>query len=124
MPRALPRTPRTGDDAGRVRPAKPLLVAALLAAALPLSGCAPAEAPHGRVVVRVEPSAHPEAYEVHLAQADAGFRSTFRLRSGEVRTTTVPKGWVTVRVAGLCVVPTPTTGTTTVEVRGDDCRVV
>ncbi|WP_133766397.1 hypothetical protein [Amnibacterium kyonggiense] len=107
-----------------MRLAKPLLVAALVAAALPLTGCAPAAAPPGRVVIRVEPSARPEAYEVHLAQADAGFRSTFRLRSGQTRSVTVPKGWITVRVAGLCVLPAPTTGTTTVEVRPNDCRVV
>ncbi|MGT2427059.1 hypothetical protein [Amnibacterium kyonggiense] len=107
-----------------MRLAKPLLVAALLTAALPLAGCAPAAAPHGRVVVRVEPTADPRGYEVHLAQADAGFRSTFRMRAGQTRSVDVPEGWVTVRVAGLCVLPAPTTGTTTVEVRTDDCRVV
>jgi hypothetical protein len=96
--------------------------AVLIAAVLPLTACsAPPPPDDARVVVRVAPSAHPEAYEVHLAQARAGFRSAFRLVSGQTRTVTVPRGWVTVRVAGLCVVPAAASGTTTVEVRPDDC---
>jgi hypothetical protein len=101
-----------------------LLAAALVGAVLPLSACAVPATPQARVVVEVAPSANPEAYEVHLAQARAGYRSTFSIRSGQSRTVAVPKGWVTVRVAGLCVVPTPTTGTTRVMVRPNDCRVV
>ncbi len=108
-----------------MRIAKPVLAAvALLTAALPLSGCAAAPLPQAHVVVRIAPSAHPASYEVHLAQQRVDFRSRFVLRSGESRTVTVPKGWVTVRVAGVCVVPTTTSGTTTVEVRPDDCRVL
>jgi hypothetical protein len=108
-----------------VRIAKPLLAAAaLLTAALPLTACAAPPVPQARVVVRVAASAHPESYEVHLAQQRVDFRSRFTLRSGQTRTVTVPKGWVTVRVAGVCVVPTTLSGTTTVEVRPDDCRVV
>jgi hypothetical protein len=100
-------------------------VAALLTAALALSLSACAAPAHSgaEVVVRVLPSAHPEAYEVHLAQAKGDFRSSFRLRSGQSRSVAVPSGWVTVRVAGLCVVPAPASGTTTVEVRRNDCRI-
>lgn len=107
-----------------MRIAKPFLAAALLAAVLPLTACAPAAETQAHVVVRIAPSAHPEAYEVHLAQTKVDFRSRFTLRSGQTRTVAVPKGWVTVRVAGVCVVPTTTAGTTVVEVRPDDCRVV
>lgn len=107
-----------------MRIAKPFLAAALLTAVLPLSACAAAPVPEARVVVKVAPSSHPERYEVHLAQDRVDFRSRFTLRSGQSRTVQVPKGWVTVRVAGVCVVPTTTAGTTTVEVRPDDCRVV
>ena len=107
-----------------MRIARPILAAVLLAAALPLSGCAAAPVPEAHVVVRIAPSAHPQTYEVHLAQARVDFRSRFTLRSGQTRTISVPKGWVTVRVAGVCVVPTTTASTTTVEVRPDDCRVV
>jgi hypothetical protein len=105
---------------------KALLAAALLSAVLPLTACTAAPAPQARVVVRIAPSAHPEAYDVHLAQQRAGFRSSFRMRSGQTRTVSVPKGWVSVRIAGLCVVPTATStaGTTTIEVRPNDCRVV
>jgi hypothetical protein len=103
---------------------KPLLAAALLSAVLPLTGCTAPPAPQARVVVRIAPSAHPEAYDVHLAQQRAGFHSSFRMRSGETRTVSVPKGWVSVRVAGLCVVPAATAGTTTIEVGPNDCRVV
>lgn len=105
-------------------PAKRLLAAALLSAVLPLSACSAAPVPEARVVVRIAPSAQPQAYEVHLAQQRAGFRSHFRLRSGQTRTVSVPKGWVSVRIAGLCVVPAATAGTTTIEVRPNDCRVV
>jgi hypothetical protein len=103
--------------------AKRLGLAALAAAVLPLTACSSAPTTEAHVVVHVAPSAHPEAYDVHLAQARAGFRSAFRLRSGESRTVAVPAGWVTVRVAGLCIVPTPASGTTTVEVRPNRCRV-
>ncbi|RIX27912.1 hypothetical protein [Amnibacterium setariae] len=106
---------------------KRLAAAALLAAVLPLSACAPAPGGGGereaRVVVRVAPTADPRGYEVHLAGARADFRTAFRVERGETRTVAVPEGWVTVRVAGLCVVPTAATGTTTVEVAADDCRV-
>jgi hypothetical protein len=108
---------------------KRLAAAALLAAVLPLSACAPAPGAGGgtgreaRVVVRVAPTADPRGYEVHLAGARADFRTAFRVARGETRTVAVPEGWVTVRVAGLCVVPTTATGTTTVEVAADDCRV-
>lgn len=101
-----------------------LVAAALVGAVLPMTACSADAEPQARVVVRIAPSPHPQAYEVHLAQQRADYRSVFRMRSGQSRTVAVPKGWVTVRVAGLCVVPTPTTGTTTVEVRPDDCRVV
>lgn len=107
-----------------MRIAKPFLAAALLTAVLPLSACTAAPVPAGRVVVRVAASAHPETYEVHLAQDRVDFRSRFTLRSGQSRTVDVPEGWVTVRVAGVCVLPTTNAGTTTVEVRPDDCRVV
>jgi stringent starvation protein B len=108
-----------------VRIAKPFLAAVvLLTAALPLSACTAAPVQEAHVVVRIAPSAHPESYEVHLAQQRVDFRSRFTLRSGETRTVTVPKGWVTVRVAGVCVVPTTMSGTTTVEVKPDDCRIV
>lgn len=103
----------------------PAVLVALLASVVPLTACAaPPAAAQAQVVVRIAPSAHPERYEVHLAQERAGFRSAFRLRSGQTRTVAVPKGWVTVRVAGLCIVPTTASGTTTVDVRPDDCRVV
>jgi hypothetical protein len=101
-----------------------LAAAALIAVALPLSACSAAPRTEAHIVVRVAPSAHPQGYDVHLAQARAGFRSAFRMRSGQTRTIAVPKGWVTVRVAGLCIVPTTASGTTTVDVRPDDCRVV
>ena len=123
MPRRLHRLPRPGDDAGAVQIAKRLGIAALIAAALPLTACSTAPTEQARVVVQVAPSAHPEAYDVHLAQARAGFRSVFTLRSGQTRTIAVPAGWVTVRVAGLCVVPTPASGTTTVHVGRTACRV-
>jgi hypothetical protein len=106
-----------------VQVAKRLGVAALVAGSLALSGCSSAPPREVHVVVRVAPSVHPAAYDVHLAQAKAGFRSEFELRSGQTKTVTVPAGWVTVRVAGLCVVPAPATATTTVEVRPDDCTV-
>lgn len=123
MPRRLHRLPRPGDDAGAVQIAKRLGIAALIAAALPLTACSTAPQEQARVVVKVAPSAHPEAYDVHLAQARAGFRSVFTLRSGQTRSIAVPAGWVTVRVAGLCVVPTPASGTTTVHVGSKHCRV-
>jgi hypothetical protein len=106
-----------------VQLAKAVPAALLTAAALPLSACSSAPDLAARVVVRVAPSAHPERYDVHLAQAKGDFRSTFRLESGQTRTVAVPVGWLTVRVAGLCVVPAPASGTTTVEVRSDDCRI-
>jgi hypothetical protein len=107
-----------------VRIATRLGLAVLVAAVLPLTACSAAPRNEAHVVVQVAASAHPEAYDVHLAQARAGFRSAFRLRSGETRTIAVPAGWVTVRIAGLCIVPTPASGTTTVEVRPNRCRVV
>ena len=109
---------------------KPLLAAALLSAVLPLTACTAAPVPQARVVVRIDrdkaSSLGITAYDVHLAQHCAGFRSSFRMRSGQTRTVSVPKGWVSVRIAGLCVVPaaTATAGTTTIEVRPNDCRVV
>ena len=130
MPHDVRVDPRTEVDARRVRPvhrlrAKPLLAAAaLLTAVLPLTACSPASVPQAQVVVRIASSAHPQGYDVHLAQSKAGYRSQFRMRSGQTRTVSVPKGWVTVRIAGLCVVPAATTGTTTVEVRPNDCRIV
>lgn len=101
-----------------------LAAVALIAAAVPLSACSSAPRDEAHVVVRIAPAAHPEHYEVHLAQAKAGFRSEFRLRSGQTRTIAVPKGWVTVRIAGLCIVPTPASGTTTIDVRPNDCTIV
>lgn len=95
----------------------------LIAAVLPLAACTAAPADEAHVVVRIAPSAHPEAYDVHLAQERAGFRSHFSLRSGQTRTVAVPKGWVTVRIAGLCVVPAATSRTTTIDVRPNDCRI-
>jgi hypothetical protein len=100
-----------------------LAAAALIAAALPLSACTAPPASEAHVVVRVAASAHPQRYDVHLAQTQAGFRSAFRMRSGQTRTVVVPKGWVTVRVAGLCIVPTTASGTTTIDVRPNDCTV-
>jgi hypothetical protein len=123
MPTDIRVDPRTGVDARRVALPKLLTAAALLTAVLPLSACAATPVPQARVVVRIAPSTHPQGYEVHLAQQKAGFRSRFTLRSGQTRTVSVPQGWVTVRVAGVCVVPTATAGTTTVEVRPDDCRI-
>lgn len=98
-----------------------LTTAAVAAAVLPLAACAPRT--DARVVVRIADAARPTAYEVHLVQADGGFREQRSMRSGETRSFAVPSGWLTVRVPGLCVVPTPATGTTTIEVRPDDCRV-
>lgn len=123
MPRRLHRVPLPGVDPDAVRIAKRLGIAALMAAVLPLTACAAAPRSEAHVVVRVLASPHPEAYDVHLAQTDAHFRSAFRMRSGQTRTIAVPAGWVTVRVAGLCIVPTTATGTTTVEVRPNRCRV-
>ena len=126
MPRRLQHHPLDGGDAGAVQIAKRLGIVALIAAALPLTACSAgpgAQAEQARVVVQVAPSAHPEAYDVHLAQARAGFRSVFTLRSGQTRTIAVPAGWVTVRVAGLGIVPTPASGTTTVRVERTACRV-
>jgi hypothetical protein len=102
---------------------KRLAAAAVLVTALPLSACSAQPAAGAHVVVRVAPSAHPEGYEVQLAAKDSGFSSTIHMRSGQTRRIAVPKGWVTVRVAGLCVVPTPASGTTTVDVRPNDCRI-
>ncbi|MBW4042269.1 MAG: hypothetical protein HIU86_09100 [Acidobacteria bacterium] len=107
-----------------MHPSKPLLAAALLSTLLPLAACTAAPAPEARVIVRIAPSAHPEAYDVHLAEAGVGFRSQFSMRSGQTRTVPVPKGWVSVRIAGLCVVPADTAGTLTIEVRPNDCRIV
>jgi hypothetical protein len=108
-----------------VQLAKALVAAALVAAVLPLSACSAAAPPlDARIVVRVAASTHPQGYDVHLAQAKGRFRSAFRLRSGQSRTVAVPAGWLTVRVAGLCVVPAPASGTTTVDVRPNDCRIV
>jgi hypothetical protein len=106
-----------------VRVAKLLPAVALVAAVLPLAACAPAPRTDARVVVRIADAAHPADYEVHLVKADGGFREERSMRSGETRSFAVPSGWLTVRIPGLCVVPTPATGTTRVEVRPDDCRV-
>lgn len=103
---------------------KILAVTAVIAAAVPLSACSAAPRNEAHVVVRIAPAAHPERYEVHLAQTKAGYRSEFHLRSGQTRTIAVPKGWVTVRVAGLCIVPTAASGTTTIDVRPNDCTIV
>lgn len=100
-----------------------LLAAALLTTALPLTACSGAPATDARVVVKVAPSVAAGPLDVYLAQRRAGFRSEFRMQPGQTRSVAVPKGWVTVRVAGLCVVPTPTAGTTTVVVRPNDCTV-
>lgn len=136
MPVAVAPDPRTGVDpdavrveqvgrVGRVvhRAAAAVLLAAVGALAGSLSGCSTPPPAEAQVVVRILASAHPEGYEVHLAQSAAGFRSAFRMRSGQTRTIAVPAGWVTVRVAGLCVVPAAASGTMTVEVRPDDCRI-
>ena len=99
--------------------------AAAVAAVLPLTACATAPGAgavgDARVVVRIAASSHPADYEVHLARADGGFAAVHRMRSGETRAFTVPTGWMTVRIPGLCVVPTPATGVSTVEVAPDDC---
>ena len=109
-----------------MRVPKLLVAAAVAAAVLPLSACASAADPSGpardaRVVVRIEPSAQPADYEVHLARTGGGFRAVHTMRSGETRTFAVPKGWMTVRIPGVCVVPTPASGTSTVEVGPNDC---
>ena len=103
--------------------AKRLLAAALVAGLLPLTACSSPPRDEAQVVVRVAPTADPRGVEVHLADTRAAFRTAFRMRAGQTRTVAVPKGWVTVRVAGLCVVPAAATGRTTVEVAADDCRV-
>lgn len=138
MPVAVAPDPRTGVDPDAVRveqvgrvgrvgrvhgAAATVLLAAVAALAGSLSGCSTPPPAEAQVVVRILASAHPEGYEVHLAQTAAGFRSAFRMRSGQTRTIAVPAGWVTVRVAGLCVVPAAASGTMTVEVRPDDCRI-
>lgn len=87
-----------------------------------LAGCAAGGAePQARVVVRIAPSAHPADYEVRVAQASGGFRTSSRMRSGETRTFRVPAGWLTVRVPGVCVLPAAASGTTTVRIGVDDC---
>jgi hypothetical protein len=99
-----------------------LVTAALAAAVLPLAACAQAgPAKDAEVVVRISPSAQAADYEVHLTRAGGDFSAVHTMRSGETRRFAVPKGWMTVRVAGVCVVPTPASGTSTVEVRPDDC---
>lgn len=130
MPVAVAPDPRTGVDPGAVRVEQVGRVgrvvhgaAAAVLLAGSLSGCSTPPPAEAQVVVRILASAHPEGYEVHLAQTAAGFRSAFRMRSGQTRTIAVPAGWVTVRVAGLCVVPAAASGTMTVEVRPDDCRI-
>lgn len=110
----MPRLPRV------------LAAGALLAAAAGLSGCATGspDAAGAPLVVRIAPSAHPVDLEVHLAEAHGAYRETHRMRSGETRRFTAPSGWVTVRVPGLCVVPTRNSGTAVVEVDRDACRLV
>jgi hypothetical protein len=100
-----------------------LLVAAVIAAAvLPVTACAATgPAKDASVVVRIESSPQPADYEVHLTRADGGFTAVHTMRSGETRRFAVPKGWMSVRVAGVCVVPTPASGTSTVDVRPNDC---
>lgn len=103
-----------------------LLTAAALTAAVAasLAGCASpgAAAPGARVVVRIAATATPVDYEVHVAQAGGDFRAVQRMRTGQTRTFAVPAGWVTVRIPGLCVVPSRTSGTAVVEVDRHDCR--
>lgn len=98
---------------------------ALAAGLVPLSACAagPAEPPPSHVVVRVAPRAEPVGVEVRLAQARGPFRAVHTMRPGETRSFAVPAGWVTVRVPGLCVVPTRNAHPTTVEVARDGCTV-
>ncbi|WP_375388926.1 hypothetical protein [uncultured Amnibacterium sp.] len=107
-----------------MRVPKLLVAAAIGVAVLPLTACASAAPPprEAEVVVRIEPSAQPAAYEVHLTKAGGDFRAVHTMRSGETRRFAVPKGWMTVRVAGVCVVPTAASGTSTIEVRPNDCR--
>lgn len=100
------------------------VVTAVGTTALLLTGCAAEPAPQAHVIVRVAESAHPAAYEVHLAQAEGSFRSVHRIRSGQTRTYAIPTGWVTVRIPGVCVVPAKNHGTTTVDVDARDCTVV
>lgn len=95
------------------------------ASALLLAGCAgagPAAERGTQVEVRIAASAHPVDYEVQLAQADGGFRTVHRMRTGQSRTFAVPAGWLTVRIPGLCVVPTPGAGPSVVEVDSRACR--
>jgi hypothetical protein len=99
-----------------------LVIAAVAAATLPLSACATAQAADAQVVVRIRAATHPADYEVHLAHAGGGFRTMERMRSGQTRTFAVPAGWTTVRIPGVCVVPTAAAGITTIEVRPNDCR--
>ena len=108
---------------GSVRVPRLLLAAAAAVAVLPLSACgaATASAPEARVVVRIQGSAEPADYEVHLAEAGGGYRSVHTMRSGETRAFRVPAGWMTVRIPGVCVVPTAASGTATVDVRPGSC---
>jgi hypothetical protein len=106
-----------------VRVAKLVPTVALVAAVLPLAACAAPPQAEARVVVRIAGAAHPADYEVHLVRADGAFRTVQRMRSGETHEFSVPTGWLTVRIPGLCVVPTAATGTSTVDVRPNDCRV-
>lgn len=98
------------------------------AVALVLPGCATASAPEAvgsRLTVRVAPRADLGAVEVQLAQPHGGYRAVHRMRSGQTRSFAVPAGWVTVRVPGLCVVPTPTDAApATVEIGRRDCSIV
>ena len=116
---------RVGSRTALNRTARRLAVAVTGAAlvAAGLSGCATgsAAAAQAHVVVHIAPSSHPADYEVRVAQADGGFRATSRMRSGQTRTFTVPPGWLTVRVPGVCVVPAAASGTTTVRIGVDAC---
>ena len=98
---------------------------ALVAGLVGLGGCAPtsAPAPAATVTVAIAPAAHPARYEVHLHHTGGTFRETHTMTSGETRTYTVPVGWLTVRIPGLCVVPTPNTGSTVVHVDPRHCRI-
>lgn len=97
----------------------------LLIAASALAGCSgtPAQ-PTTTVTVRIAPSAHPAAYEVLLHRTSGDYRAVHTMRSGERRTFAVPKGWLTVRIPGLCVVPTPGDRGTVIDVDAKACTIV
>jgi hypothetical protein len=96
----------------------------VLAALGALAGCsaAPGAQPESTVTVAIAASKHPAEYEVQLHRSGGEFSASHRMRTGETRTYTVPVGWLTVRIPGLCVVPTPNTGSTTVRVDSRTCQ--